>query len=141
MDNKQPTSKNLANELNNLEYNYEQEMTIDFTLNLCVNCFINLLLITGQNAKQVIEGYIKGWSESKTKELEITIDHMYKAIKEKKIDYPIGKQAHLEHAMKSLQVVLDKVEMNFSHILNTSGLVSMDGSPMPIILDSDKKPS
>ena len=137
MSNKQPTKKNVTNELNNLGYSYEQEISIDFVLGMVSNCFMNLLLMTGQDA-MVVRKYIDEYNDLKGKELSTMVEHMYKTIKENKIDHPIGKQAHLEIAMKSLQAVINKIEIHFSKMLNISGLVDTDGS---LIIAKDKKPS
>lgn len=136
MNNKQPAKQKIANELNNLEYNYEQEISIDFVLGMVSNCFMNLLIMTGQDAK-VVRKYIDEYNDLKGKELSTSIEHMYETIKKRKIDHPVGKQAHLEIAMKSLQAVMSKIEIHFGKMLNISGLVDTDGS----LIIANKKPS
>ena len=70
--------------------------------------------------------------------LIVVIVYLYETIKKRKIDHPIGKQAHVEIAMRSLQAVINKIEIHFGKMLNISGLVDTDGS---LIIAKDKKPS
>lgn len=129
----------LIDELNNLEYNYEKEFISEFTLNLVANCFVNLLLITGQDAEKVIKEYIDDWRNFREKGLVVEVDNMYEAIKERKLQHTVGKQAHLEHAMKALNVAMESIELNFNNI--TSSVTTKSGIEIVSDISKIRKPS
>ena len=137
------TKNELVDELNNLEYNYEKEILIEFMMSLLINTFTNLLSMTDENPKSVVRAYLDDWIDAKGKDLTVSVDNMYKAIKEKGMNHPIGHQHHLQSAHKALQLVKSRLEYSFGHVLNASDIVGADGSHLKLVVDkdSDKKPS
>jgi hypothetical protein len=117
-------------QLNNLQYNYSVETQADFSLNIAVNCFINLLLITGQDVGSVVKEYMDKWKSGKENEMQLSIRQMYETIKKNKIEHPISESAHLEFARKGLEDTMKKLNTYFGHVLKTSGLVDLGGNPL-----------